>query len=455
MERRLALTGPQHAELNAHLFPGDGLEAVALLLCGRGRGLQRDQLVGRRLLCIPNDRVLSRESDYVEWPVDEFLLPLVEEMEREDLGIVVVHCHPGGGRFFSDADDRGDRSLFPSVHGWFDREGVHGAAIMLPGGEMIARFVASDGSFQNIDIVSIAGDDLQLFRRFATNETPEHARRLIQTFGAGTYGKLRDMRVAVVGCSGTGSITVELLARNCVGRLLLVDDDRVETKNLNRILNSTSAHAAGGLRKVDVVAAAVESFGLGTRVEPRPATLFDSEAMRAVSECDVVFGCMDSIEGRHVLNQLCSAFCIPYFDMGVDIEPDGKGGIDQAIAACHYLRPGGSSLLSRGAYSPADLDAESTRRRDPDYYDRQRIAGYMASIQEDRPAVMPLNMMAANGSVVDFLARLHGFRLDPNSEFAIQRWSLTHSFYEHFPDGPRCRVMCGFVGLADRGMPSC
>jgi hypothetical protein len=141
--------------------------------------------------------------------------------------------------------------------------------------------------------------------------------------------------------------------------------------------------------------------------------------------------------------------------MGVDIEPDGTGGIDQAIAACHYLQPGGSSLLSRGAYSPADLGAESTRRRDPEFYERQRIAGYMASVQEDRPAVMPLNMMAANGSVVDFLARIHGFRLDPNAEFAIQRWSLTHGFYEHLPDGQLCRVMGGSVGLADQGIPLC
>jgi hypothetical protein len=313
MERRLALSGLQYADLKAHLFPGDGLEAVALLLCGRGRGRRREQLVGQRLIPIPHDRVLSRKQDYVEWPVDEFLLPLVEEMERDDLGIVVVHCHPGGGRFFSNADDRGDESLLPSVQSWFDRAGAHGAAIMLPGGEIIARFVAPDGSFQNVDIVSVAGDELEFFRPHSSDEVPEHARRLIQTFGAGTYRKLRSMRIAVVGCSGTGSIVVELLARNCVSQLLLVDDDRVENKNLNRILNSTSAHAAKSLYKVDVLAAAVESFGLGTRVDPRALLLFDPDAMIDISECDVVFGCMDSVEGRHVLNQLCSAFCIPYF----------------------------------------------------------------------------------------------------------------------------------------------
>lgn len=34
----LRLTGHQHAALKAHLFPGDGNEAVAVALCGRRKG---------------------------------------------------------------------------------------------------------------------------------------------------------------------------------------------------------------------------------------------------------------------------------------------------------------------------------------------------------------------------------------------------------------------------------
>jgi len=30
----LAFAGTQHEQLRAHLFPGDGLEAAAVLLCG-------------------------------------------------------------------------------------------------------------------------------------------------------------------------------------------------------------------------------------------------------------------------------------------------------------------------------------------------------------------------------------------------------------------------------------
>ena len=38
MRYALRLTSHQHAQLLAHLFPGDGLEAAALVLCGRRDG---------------------------------------------------------------------------------------------------------------------------------------------------------------------------------------------------------------------------------------------------------------------------------------------------------------------------------------------------------------------------------------------------------------------------------
>ena len=456
MNSRLAMSGRQHRQLQDHLFPGDGLESVAILICGRGRIGVRDQLIVQRVVEVPHSIVTVRQRDRLEWPASEYLLPLVEELERNDLGVVVIHCHPQGGAFFSHADDAGDRRLFPSIHSWFDDGGRHGAAVMMPGGAMIARFVDGKGNFEAIDLVSVAGDDILQFRPpSSATEVPEHARRVAQTFGQATYNQLQLLKVAVVGCSGTGSIVVELLARNCIGTLVLVDDDRVEDKNLNRIINSTAADANAGLFKVDVLARAVRSFGLGTEVEVYPTTLSDGEAARAVASCDIVFGCVDTIVGRHVLNGLCSAYSLPFFDLGVEIIPDGDGGISHAVAHVHYLQPEGSSLLSREAYTIEGLTAEEWKASNPAYYEAQRIAGYLRAVQEDRPAVMPINMMASNGAVIDMLARLHGFRLDPNSAFAIQHWNLTHGYNENFGDGPPCQIMQKLVGLADRWSPLC
>jgi tRNA A37 threonylcarbamoyladenosine dehydratase len=108
------------------------------------------------------------------------------------------------------------------------------------------------------------------------------------------------MSVAVIGCSGRGSFVVEQLARLGVRPLVLVDPDVVEYKNLNRMLNAKSTDAALGTLKVRVLARAVAEMGLGTEVVPIASDLATPAAVRAVAGADVVFGCMDSVDGRHL-----------------------------------------------------------------------------------------------------------------------------------------------------------
>ena len=50
MDTVFALSGRQHAELHQHLYPGDGQEGVALVLCGRGRAGDAERLVARRVI---------------------------------------------------------------------------------------------------------------------------------------------------------------------------------------------------------------------------------------------------------------------------------------------------------------------------------------------------------------------------------------------------------------------
>lgn len=51
--------------------------------------------------------------------------------------------------------------------------------------------------------------------------------------------QLKESHVAVVGIGGVGSFVVEALARAGVGRLTLIDHDRIDITNLNRQLHAT------------------------------------------------------------------------------------------------------------------------------------------------------------------------------------------------------------------------
>lgn len=445
----LTITEEQYAEIRGHLFPGDGSEAVAFVLCGRRADDVSNGLLGREILKIPYAECLERTPCRARWQTSG-LIGLLEEAASKGMGLLKIHSHPTGFPSFSEFDDNSDRELFSSVYGWMDNNLPHGSAIMLPDGQIFGRCVEPNGDFRPLSAVKVVGESLRFwFSGPAEGDVIEPAKRIAQTFGKGTYNLLRRLKVAVVGCSGTGSPVIEQIARNCIGKLLLVDPKRVEKKNLNRILNATMEDARKGILKVDVFARAIAAMELGTKVELFPLDLFRPEVVRAVAGCDIIFGCMDSIDGRHLLNRLSSFYLIPYFDLGVKLQADGKGGIEKICGTSHYIRPGGSSLLSRGVYTVAQLSAVNLRRTDPQTYSAYQKKGYIAGIREDQPAVISVNMLAASLAVNELLARIHAFRQDPNDEFAIHGFSLTDGFFHHEGEGKPCPVFSKHLGRGD------
>jgi tRNA A37 threonylcarbamoyladenosine dehydratase len=131
-----------------------------------------------------------------------------------------------------------------------------------------------------ISSVMVVGNDLVIWPADAGVWSSESGVRNRQAFGQGTIQRLRGLWIAVVGCSGTGSFVVEHLARLGVGKLILVDPDHVEEKNLNRILNSGKEDAYLASFKVHTLARAIARMGLDQQVVPMPMNLATPEAIR-------------------------------------------------------------------------------------------------------------------------------------------------------------------------------
>lgn len=448
MTTLLRMTSEQRSALDEALRAGDGCEAVAFALCGRSRG-DRDVYVVRSVVEVPDGAYLERGLDRVRWRTD-VLPPVLGRAVREGLAVTKFHTHPTGSPVFSGLDDASDRSLAASVAAWVpDGPASILSAIVLPDGTLRARVVGDDGSSVPIDGVDVIGDDLHFDRRAACDTGAAFGAAFTQAFGTATFGLMRQLRVAVVGCSGTGSIVVEQLARNGVGALVLIDPDVVEERNLNRILNATADDAERRRLKVDVLERAVEAMGMGTVVRTVAANLFTPASVRAVAQADVIFGCVDTVDARHLLNQLASFYLLPFFDLGVNLEADGLGGVDQVCGSAHYVRPGGSSLLSRAVYTLDEVRAAALARTDPEHYAEQLERGYIRGVVERHPAVISVNMLIASLAVNDLLARLHPYRLEGNGPFAVQRVSLTHDIYSHEGDGDACPVLGRNLGRGD------
>ena len=389
----------------------------------------------------------------VTWPPD-YIAPMLERAADEGLAVVKVHSHPTGYAAFSLTDDKSDATLLPMIRGWVEGDVPHGSVVMLADGQMFGRVLNPSEGFDPIDCISVAGDDLHFWYADAGSvEIPSFVASHAQAFDDGTIERLRRLSFAVVGASGTGSPTIEQLMRLGAALIISVDDDHMEERNVNRILNSTMEDVKKGRAKVDVLADAIERAGLGTKVVPVKKNLWDPDVVREVAQCDVIFGCMDTVDGRYLLNAIASYYSIPYFHIGVRLDavksPSGKARIREVCGTVNYLRPGRSSLVSRGLFSMSEVAAAGLRRNDPKAHERQVEDGYIKGVPAHRPAVISINMFASGLAVNEFLARLHPFREEPNGAYAAVTFSLSSMEFFYDPEEGICDILGGKVGFGD------
>jgi hypothetical protein len=410
----LVLTKEHHEQLLDHLFPGDGLEAAAVLLCARGPG-PRLRLIVRDVILVPY-QICVREPDFLRWP-GMAIEKAIDTATPDNLSLVLLHSHPGGYFKFSPQDDRSDQLTIPCI---FEAIGsLHGSAIMIPTGEMLARVYGIDMKPQNLELVTMAADDIHLWW------SNEAFRKRPMAFGAESRAEMNQLAAAFIGASGTGSIAIEQGSRLGFGRIYMVDFDKIEAKNLNRILNS--GYVDVGQFKVDVLAKAIATHRGDDVAVPIPTTILNRDAVLQISQADVIFCCVDSKEGRQIVDLIASSFLMPVFDVGVCI-PTRRAGDELAVfdvcARIDYVRPGGSTLADRSVYTQEGLRAEYLQRSAPEQYKRELEDGYIKGAPEEAPSVIALNMRAASDLMLEFIARVYPFRHDSNGKYSRRQLSF-------------------------------
>lgn len=424
MKYELSVSGKHHKQIYDLLYGNNGIDKFALALCGSYSGDKVQRLLIREImLCQDSGGGLPEQNSRI--------MAMHEKAVRQ--ANYVVHFT---------ADDAAENGS-----GSEDR-----AALRMRFDGSLHGSVLHNGKRVPITTVKLVGNDLCFWPSADPVEmtaVPEFAVRHIQLFGQGTYNKLRNLSAAVIGCSGTGSPAIEQLARLGIGRLVLVDPDYIEEKNVNRIINSSIKDAKRRAAKVDMLAKAVRKMGLGIKVEVYHKDISHPNVVRAIAGCDVVFGCMDSVDGRHLLNRLATFYLLPYFDIGIKLMADGKGGIEQVCGTVHYLQPGGSSLLSRRVYTQEQLFAANLKRTDIHEYNERIKSKYIDGIDEDRPAVISVNMLFSAFAVNEFLARIHPFKEHSNEEYSTVRFSLTQGQFYKESESESCQGLLKYVGRGD------
>jgi molybdopterin/thiamine biosynthesis adenylyltransferase len=134
--------------------------------------------------------------------------------------------------------------------------------------------------------------------------------RNIGTIGLDGQIELLQSSVAVVGAGGLGSTVVELLARQGIGHLIIIDDDCFTEQNLNRQVMSTEGNL--GEYKVTVAARRVQEINSATTVTTFGEKLTRDNAASLLSGAQVVVDGLDNLSSRLAVEQACRQLAIPY-----------------------------------------------------------------------------------------------------------------------------------------------
>lgn len=415
-----------HEQMNAHLFT-DASEALAFALVGVRETDHASAYTVREVIPIAHDTPgLHRAPNQLRWPLATILPPLFDRASAEGLMLLKIHSHPMGWLRFSETDDASDRELGRAMASLGGEGAKIISAVMIPGGEMIARLISDGGAtFTYLDGVLRGGSG----RYFKDVHKPKGARndtrhfsseRDSEALGGHARKTFSTLRVGVVGCSGTGSHVIHQLARLGVGELVLVDPDDLDEANLSRVLFGYRKDI--GKPKVELAAAAVNAIDPDIGTLGIAARLYDADAVDALASCDVLFGCVDALEPREVLSRLAERDLIPYFDVGVGCVAGEGGGIVQAQAGVHVIDPGDRGLMARGLYSAARLGDEMKARYLPEHHDQLQQDGYIEGARDPGPAIISLNGVGASMAVCEFVQRFC-FDRQERTDHLLHSWS--------------------------------
>ncbi|MCK6441804.1 HesA/MoeB/ThiF family protein [Elstera cyanobacteriorum] len=150
--------------------------------------------------------------------------------------------------------------------------------------------------------------------------TPEAVQRysrhlLLKEIGGPGQATLGRATVAVIGAGGIGSPALLYLAAAGVGRLILIDDDRVDLSNLNRQIAHSTARV--GALKVESAAEALRALNPGVTLTLHAERATEASIDRLLAGADAVIDGSDSFDTRRLVADACARLRRPLISAAV------------------------------------------------------------------------------------------------------------------------------------------
>ncbi len=359
----VAMDGELAQAARRHLIREDGQEDLCFALWRPSNGGTRKTAILCELV-LPNagDRQVHGNASFNH----AYFERAIGLAFSKGCGLAFMHSHPGPGwQDMSPDDIAAERDHAGASYG--------GTSLPLVGltigsdGVWSARFWerVQRGKFQRVwcGSVRVCGTGFQIDFADRVCPPPAENRKQLRTrtaWGASAQAKIARLRIGVVGLGSVGAIVAEGLARTGIETLVLIDSDRAEEHNLDRLLHATSEDARLSRLKVDLAGEALEAHATATNfhVDRVPRHLQEQSAYAAALDCDVLFSCADRPLPRHLLNVIAQAHLIPVVDGGILATQTKSGGLLSADWRSHIIGPHRRCLACIGQYDQGLVAAD-------------------------------------------------------------------------------------------------
>lgn len=432
-----------------HLIREDKEEDLIFALWNESIGSYRETALISELV-FPEEGDRQRHGNVSFNP--QYIKRVCRIAAQKNTGIVFIHSHPFPGWQNMSNDDV-----------IAEKERLSETVEVLTGYPLVGMTVGSDRTWsgrrwmynentneydiQWAENVRIVGRNLMIDYTDFLVPSPKFSKQFRRTravWGKINHEKLAKMRIGIVGLGSVGSMVAEGLARMGMEKFVLIDFDKIEEHNLDRLVGSTKKDI--GKYKVDIADRQINSVGTSAKVDINKSnkSLYEEEAYRLAIDCDILFSCVDRPRARYILNHIAYSHLIPVIDGGIQVRFEGDeingfnfSGADWQLQT---ISPNKPCLQCLEVYNTSDVSLEMDGMLDD--------ASYIKGLPKDEykkknnENIFPFSSNLASLEIFQLVA----FAIGAGGvyDFGVQRFRYNPGMISQYYDR-ECKKGCDFV----------
>ncbi|WP_353933370.1 ThiF family adenylyltransferase (plasmid) [Okeanomitos corallinicola TIOX110] len=405
---------------------------------------QRQQISKHETRYIPKTWVVP-SADCYEYQTSsglvlkqDFHTYLLENHLEPELDIVHIHTHVGYGiPDFSYVDDRHESEYAQFISSNFSKKHrlISGVFDQNLQSYQFRIWDKKGRKFQELKFCNLLFDIAYHPKNTDNNLIDDLMFNRQKIFGEGNQKLLNQLKLGLIGCGGIGAIFTELLGRLGVKNWVLIDPDKLETVNLNRMPGATPEMVQQQWYKVHYVKHLIKKiYPQGSSVKTISATIETELAQQEIASCDLIVVATDNHLSRKTAQEIALKYMRPFVCLGthIDVKSDNTPRM-----YCRITIPplGGGWCLMCG--NIINLQRAALESAPNEIHNIAASAGYLEGVND--PAVFWLNSICASTAVGIIHGMVSGFMnvdsgIDWIYDFPGSEWRKTDTEYLHNDD---------------------